>query len=202
MNTFQHTANEAPLQEFKTMMLRGRWLIFATFLAVTAIAAAYTAFVDRVYESTAMILVDAKTGQGAIPMFDPQGTAVQNKVLNEMETLKSNSMADEVAHALLAQVYMDSTRTRRISILETEDQGQKRLGTPEEVMKRLKRAVDFTQVKESDIITITARSNYPDEAALLANTYSATYANRNLTSSRMRSRNLREFLQNQVEGRA
>jgi uncharacterized protein involved in exopolysaccharide biosynthesis len=73
--------------------------------------------------------------------------------------------------------------------------------SPEEIMERLQYVIDFTQIRESDIIRITARSTNPHEAALLANAYAESYVSRNLTASRTRSRAVREFLQTQGEAK-
>jgi len=48
-------------------------------------------------------------------------------------------------------------------------------------MERLDNVIDFTPVRESDILKISARSTNPREAALLANVYAESYVERNLT---------------------
>ena len=192
---------DLPLHQKITLLLRGKWIILATLSVVTGLSALYSFTAKPVYESTAMVVIDLRGGGGAVPFLDLQGTTAASKITNELETLKSNAMADAVARALLAKLFLDSTKTQRIPILETKDndQGQMRLSTLDEVTERLKLVVDFTPVKESDIIKITALSNNAREATLLANTYTQVYADRNLNASRMRSHQLREFLQNQVQ---
>ncbi len=143
MSAVHTSANGAPLGELKTVMLRGRWFILATLLVFTAIAGIYTVFVERVYESTAMILIDAKSGQRALPFRDAQGIDMNSKITNEMETLKSNAMAEAVARTLLQKTSLDSTGTQRIPILQTEQPEDTNLATVAEVMKRLKKSVDF-----------------------------------------------------------
>jgi tyrosine-protein kinase Etk/Wzc len=57
----------------------------------------------------------------------------------------------------------------------------------------------FMPIRDSDLIKITARSTEPREAALLSNTFTRAYTDRNLGASRMKSRAVREFLQTQLE---
>lgn len=54
------------------------------------------------------------------------------------------------------------------------------------IMKRLEKTVEFEPKRDSDIIKITAKSNQPREAALIANTFAETYYDRNLFASRTR----------------
>ena len=192
-----------PIQENIATLLRGKWIILATLIVVSVATAIYTFTAKRIYESTAMVLIDMKAGQGALPFLDLQGTAAASKITNEMETLKSNSMAEAVARALFKKMFLDSTGTKRIPILEEQwdDQGPQQLSALDEVTERLKKVVDFTPVKESDIIKISVQSNDPLEAALIANTFTVAYADRNLNASRVRSRTLREFLQNQLQAK-
>jgi capsular exopolysaccharide synthesis family protein len=198
-----HGYDDTPLRQKIILLLRGKWIILGSLFLVTGLAALYSFTAKPVYEATAMVLIDAKATQGGLPFLDLQGSATASKITNEMETLKSNSMADAVAQALLAKMFLDSARTRPIPILETSanDTELKRPATKDEVIEKLKRVIDFTPVKESDIIKITALSNDPREAALLANTYTEAYADRNLHASRVRSRTLREFLQNQLQSK-
>jgi len=50
-----------------------------------------------VYESTAMVLIDLKDNGGKVPFLDLTGAVATNKITNELETLKSRSMAEAVA---------------------------------------------------------------------------------------------------------
>jgi capsular exopolysaccharide synthesis family protein len=66
------------------------------------------------------------------------------------------------------------------------------------VSGRVSGAIDFDPVRESDIITITARSKNAREAQLLANTFAEAYRDRNIYASRAKSRSFREFLESQA----
>ena len=123
-----------------------------------------------------------------------------SKITNELETLKARSTAEAVAQELLDRTYLDAAKTRFIPIIRAEVDGNPAdvKDSLAAVTVRLLKVVDFTPVKESDIIRVTVRSTDPLEAAVIANMYTQVYANRNMSASRVKSRAIREFLQSQM----
>jgi tyrosine-protein kinase Etk/Wzc len=160
----------------------------------------YTFLAQPVYESTARVLIDMNAKQAPLSFLEFSGSVVSNKITNELENLKSYSMAEAVAKALFEKEYLDESRSTRISILFMVDgEPQETLATVQQVTEALFRSVDFIPTRDSDIIKITARSANPYEAALIANTYAQVYAERNLSASRAKSKAVREFLQSQLQ---
>jgi tyrosine-protein kinase Etk/Wzc len=191
---------ESHFQEYLSILLRGKWIILASFVLVTAATAIFTLKTKPVYEASSLVLIDMKGKQGQLPFFDFTGSSTFNKITNELEILKSRSMAEAVAADLLKQVNLDGPHSPIIPILQilVDDVPRKELATPAQVGARLLRSVTFAPIRDSDIIKITAKSTDPREAALLANTYTKVYAERNMNASRTRSRAVREFLQDQL----
>ena len=194
---------ESPLQEYLTIILRGKWIILLATALVTGATAFYTFRTAPIYESTAMVLIDLKDKGGKLPFLDLTGTAASNKITNELETLKSRSMAEAVAKDLLAKKFLDDKGQTLIPVVQVliDDEPQDSLATVRDVTKRIQKIMTFTPIRESDIIKITARSTEPLEAALLSNTYTKAYTDRNLGASRMKSRAVREFLQTQLQAK-
>jgi len=93
--------HESPFQEYLTILLRGKWVILLTVALVIGATAFYTFRTRPVYESTAMVLIDLKDKAGKVSFLDLTGTTATNKITNELETLKSRSMAEAVAKDLL-----------------------------------------------------------------------------------------------------
>ncbi|MCW5897426.1 MAG: polysaccharide biosynthesis tyrosine autokinase [Bacteroidetes bacterium] len=193
---------ESHVQEYVSIILRGKWIILASMLLATTISAFVTLRTDPVYESAALVLVDMKGKGGQLPFFDFAGTSF-NKMTNELEILKSRTMAEAVAQDLLKDAEHASPISEVTPILLVIVDGvpQQKLASVREVAGRLLGSVLFVPIRDSDIIRITARSNHRAEAALLANTYMKVYAERNMDASRTRSRAVREFLQGQLETR-
>jgi len=196
--------HEITFREYLAIFLRGKWTILVALGLVTAVAAVYTFTTSPVYESSSLVLVDMKGMNGSLPFsLDLTGAATINKLANELEVLKSRSMAQAVAQKLLDKTTLTPNTRKRIPIIEfvADDDSSIILGSTDQIMERLDKAVDFTPLRETDIIRISARSTNPREAALLANVYAESYVERNMNTSRSRSRAVREFLQAQRESK-
>jgi capsular exopolysaccharide synthesis family protein len=194
---------ESLLWEYLTILLRGKWVILLTLFTVTYLVAIYTFTAEPVYEASSLVQINMQAKDGVIPMFDPTGTVATNKIINELEILKSQSTAHAVAGALRSRLFLDDRKTTLIPILvvEEEEKGKDSLLSTVEIRGRLSNAVVFTSIPESDIIKITARSTDPREAALIANVYTEIYTTRNLNKSRLRTKAVREFLQTQLQSK-
>jgi uncharacterized protein involved in exopolysaccharide biosynthesis len=195
--------NEPTLTDYITMMLRGKWIILLCLIVVVVATAVYTFTRNPVYESSSLVLIDMKGAKGSLPFsFDVTGEATLNKITNELETLKSNSMAQAAAQKLLEKKTLSPDNTTPIPIIESRGENDSwMICSPEQIMGRLGQAIDFMPIRESDIIKISARSTDPREAALLANVYAESYVERNMNTSRSRSRAVREFLQSQGQSK-
>lgn len=197
------TQRKSTLQETITLLLLGKRVILVTFLIVTAAAAVYTYLSKPVYEASSTVILDFKAKSGSISFPDMANAGASSKIPNELETLKSNSMAEDVAKELLEKTYIDPEHRRLIPIVQATTDGnlrEEKVGV-EELTERLLTRVTFAQVRDADIIRISARSGDPQEAALLANVYAKAYAERNLAASRMKSKSIREFLQSQMSAK-
>ena len=193
-NHYSHYhSDEWTFEDLLIVLRRGRWSIVISLLVALLAVGGYTYFATPVYEATASVLIDSKSKAGSFPVFDLSGSGLTTKITNELETLKSRSLAEAVAQSLREKNYLDAERQRPIRIIRNPEQTDGRLSPTDEIVKRLAKSVDFVPVKESDVIKLTVRSSDPDEAMLIANTYMRSYADRDLNTSRMKSRVVREF---------
>src|ERR1700690_4304743 len=86
--------NEPTLTDYITMMFRGKWIILLCLILVLAASVVYTFTTSPVYESNSLVLIDMKGAKGSLPFsFDVTGAAALNKITNQLEILKSRSMA-------------------------------------------------------------------------------------------------------------
>jgi tyrosine-protein kinase Etk/Wzc len=191
--------SERAFQEYLAIMLRGKWTIVITTLLIVAGALLFTQLSDPVFQATCQVLLsrDAKGG-----LFVDQNPGELNKttVQNELAVLNSRSLADSVAKRLLRQQYFLDAKGGMIPSLTVppQDSPQDSMASLDLVSGRVMSAVDFDPVRDSDIIKITAQSQNPREAALLANTYAEAYRDRNIYMSRNKTRSFREFLESQA----
>jgi len=197
------TSQESHLWEYLTILLRGKLIILVTTAIVVSLVLIYNYTTKPVYEATSLVLIDVKGKNGTLPMFDVSGTANVNNITNEIEILKSASVAQDVANALLSKKFLDDTKTKIIPILTLEKSiaSKDTFATSDEIRGRLSGVVDFSPIRESDMIKIIVRSTEPREAALIADVYTEVYTEKNLNTSRLRTTAVREFLQNQLQSK-
>ena len=181
-----------------TLLMRGKWLIAATTAVVFTATAAYTFRAPQVYESTALVRIDTKGMSGSHSFLDDM--AGTSKITNEIETLKSYSIAEAVSRAFFKKSYLDGEDSVVIPVLrEVDEELLGNVPAIQQVALLVGRRVEFSPVRESDIIKISARSTSPRESALLANTFAKVFSEQNLNTSRTRFRAVREFLESQVQ---
>lgn len=195
----KHQKSERTIQDYVAIIARGKWIALGAFVGCIVASLLYYKLADPLYQATSTVLIDQKIPSFPVSVEGPNRQVLQN-IKNELEILKSRSIADTVATRLLERKYLDSLARNPIPIIQpSSERGQiGMLASLDEITARLSDVVDFDPLRETDIIKITAKSKNAEEAALIANLYGQTYFNRNIYTSRARSRALREFLAAQV----
>ncbi len=202
--TFFQEEETINLYEVIQVLYRGKWLIILIFVLVVLATAIFTFMQDPIYESTAVVLIEkGKKGLGLSQAFDITGISEQRNIKNEIEILKSRSLAEAVAKKLIQRVYVDPEKKSDtiLVILPSKKEmkeGIKPFAKIETIIERFEKDVKIESPRDADIIKITARSKNPKEAALIANTFADAYYERNLMMSRNESRSVRKFLEEQL----
>jgi capsular exopolysaccharide synthesis family protein len=194
----QDGVREINLRDLFATIVRGKWIILLVTFLVFDIFLIKTLREEPVYEAKTTVYISR--GQ-AMPLTFMGGGG--KNIINELEILKSRSLATNVAQQLLDRRYLDPAQTEYIPIIlsSSPDQQTMQISALETVANRVQRAVTFSQVPGSDIILVSARSINPKEAALIADTYAETYYRRNFEGSRAQSVNVRRFLESQLRER-
>jgi len=193
------SARERTFQDYLAIILRGKWIVFGVFLAVLGGTVLFTKLVDPVYKASSQVLLNTKELQSSLFLDAARVDGVKNITQNELAILNSTSLADTVAQRLIDQQYLDPATKRRIPITVPQGEALPDSVLPlKDVASAITDAVDFDPVRESDVITISAKSKDPAEAALIANTFAESYRDRNIYMSRAKTRSFREFLDAQA----
>jgi capsular exopolysaccharide synthesis family protein len=188
------------IQDYVSTLLRGKWVILIMFGAAVVIMGIYTLISRPVYESSSLVLVNLKQQVGAVSLSEAPKEVVDSKIANELAILKSRLLAEAVARALLDNPWLDDAKRMTLPIVQiaAPEGGDQSFAPVSVIASRLRRAMDFTPERESDVIRVIARSSDPRESAVLANTYAEVFQEHEMSITRTRSKSLREFLQNQV----
>ncbi len=189
----------ARFREILALLYRGRWIVLVCGTLGLGGMWVYTALTPPTFESKAMVLINRKNRQG----FNPFADAVdrrEEKLANELATLKTRMIARKVAQVLLQIRYADSSSGKIMSILlrNPEKKGDSALDSVKAVASRLQTSVRFSPEVESDVISITAVRPDPYEAAVVAGTFADVYREQVMLQSRSQSRSVREFLEGRL----
>jgi capsular exopolysaccharide synthesis family protein len=197
---------ELDFHDYYQIIYRGRWIILFCFLAVVLATAVYTFTSKFIYQSTASVSIDTRDTRSSLSRLRTIGSTQDYQVYdpdrivkNEVELLKSRFLAFGLAKELLKREYIDTVSKEPIRIIHQNQDGSGPLLDVDIVTARLLGDITITPSREADFIDIIARSSSPDEAALLANMFVDVYYNGNVSSSRLRLSNIREFLEGQVK---
>jgi capsular exopolysaccharide synthesis family protein len=193
--------NKQPtLSDYLPVIWRGKWVIMSIVLVVFNIALFYTLNLKDEYVASVSVLVNTQNNRNSSPL---SGLIVDDfkNIGNEIELLKSRMIAEAVAERLIEIKYLDENSSVPIPILTAYDEetGDLQWVSSGSIAGRLRGVVSFSHQRDTDFITISARTNNSQEVALIANMYAQVYYDRNFSRSRQQSRAVREFLGEQLE---
>ena len=205
---YAHQDEGIDLREILDILVRGRWILLLAVLAVGLPVAVWTMTRPAQYASYALMLVEKKDKSlgdvlpsgGASAAFFSQDRNLENEILTLRQSMP---LALSVADSLYALREVPGTR-RGLTIVEpVKIRGGERPATVQDVAFRLQSEyVSVVQEgKDADALRVTAVSEDPAEAALIANLYSKAFVLLSQSSSRATTNASRTFLENQVTQR-
>ena len=182
---------ELTLQDYLRVLYGGRFIILISFVVVLVATAIFTFMQEPVYEATATILVeDEKSVERAL--FDVNYLSQQSTMIaNQVEVLKSRTLAERVVQALEAAPYRDS-----LEIFQPLSDG--RYLTMREQADWLMAHLTVTPRQESDVIELRFTAGSAFEAAEICNVITRTYQQLNKEHNLSEFKELREFLEFQL----
>jgi capsular exopolysaccharide synthesis family protein len=196
---YKTTDRQLTIIDYLPIIWRGKWMVLSIFLVVFNIAVYYTMTQEPEFVASVTVFVDTQVQRSPTPL---SGLVIDDykNIGNEVELLKSRMIADAVAEQLMQRRFLDEISYEPIPILTVfnEETDEHIWLTRESVAGRLRDVISFSHQRETDFITITARSNNNREVALIANMYAQVYYDRNFSRSRQQSRAVREFLEEQL----
>lgn len=190
-------ADEISLREILEVLLKGKWIIISCFAAVLIVVAAYTFLQAPQYEASGTLYVNNQSSGQQLGLMLGIESGSRN-IANEIEILKSRSIAQRVARRLQDIEVVPATTAPLTVLRPLNDEREPQLG---DIVHRLR--TNYLNVKpvsrDVDMIQLNVTSTDPEEAALIANLYKSEYVDYNQVSSRARMRASREFLGEQTE---
>ncbi len=174
---------------------RGKWIILVAFLTIMGITLIISLNQKDVYEGVTSVLInDQNSANSVVVSF---ATTTDNKINNEIEVLKSRSLAEQVAYSLLKKVYKDPIKKQdTLEILFDKETGE--VSDIDDIASRVKLMLEVENLKNTDFLLLKYRAFDPYEAATISKTIAEVYEERNKKSTRNTARTVRQFLEEQL----
>ncbi|RJP68296.1 MAG: polysaccharide biosynthesis tyrosine autokinase [Ignavibacteriales bacterium] len=206
-NNFQRVQEGSSLKDYLFLIRNNLVPIILITLAGLAVAVIYAINAPNIYKATTSLKVSKPQGSilesPLIPEFQDFGS--DRFIANEIEILKSYSVRERVANAMLSY-YKDSSIKDSFYIIKNKDYGKDRtvkspVKSVQQITDMLTSVVSIDQKRGLDIVEISVESQSPYEAALLANEYATAYNQMNLQTNRAQLTNIKNFLEEQRKGK-
>lgn len=180
-------------QEHLYTLWRGKWLILGLVILLGGAAYLYYQSQPRQYRATTALLLNETERPERMAEFLP--VQPTNRIGRELYFLRNSQVfAQAVARKLIAR--RDSLRPHEGASLFWTQTGQVR--SVNALAARLPSAVSVQRdAQDVPALRINVTSTYPNEAALVANTYTEVYRDQLHRTSNTRMRTTRKFLQRQ-----
>jgi len=201
------------LKDYVRVLYRARWIILICFLAVVGSTAFFTFRAEPIYEATAKLMIQDEGGVSRM-VFDVTGYMKKETMINnQVEILKSRSVAERVVQSLEASPYARELRVLG-NVPEQQKRGGRRFGllgrngpaSPEEeakvrhetAVKAIRGGIKVTPVRSSDMINLSFQAPSPFEAAFVTNTIADEFKKFNQAQSQAEVRQVKQFLEEQL----
>jgi uncharacterized protein involved in exopolysaccharide biosynthesis len=188
------TGEEATLNfsSILTTLMRGKWIILITCIAVAGSVAAYTYTLPSVYEASSMVRL-APPADGARSISNVSS----RDITSEIGVLRNSvELAQNVAEKLRATDEADGGAST-FPILVNDQTGESL--TAHKVARRILEQTSFSPSGEQRFIRITVESKVPEEASTIANLYADAYKRFSMENARSSMKAAREFLETQAD---
>lgn len=138
------------------------------------------------------------TGFGDISGFGSQGG--DRFIANEIETINNSKIPEQVAKSLIDTFKVSKNKDDFSMVYDKDyfDDGSSGLMPLGDIIGEVAGSVTITQKNGLDFIEISAESESPYEAALIANSFAKAYRDFNLAENRKQIGTIKEFLGEQL----
>ena len=204
---------QVSLSEYIRVLYRGRWIILISFLIVMIATIYFTFTTQPVYEASALVMLKQEGGVQRqifeVSSFMQKETMINNQV----EILKSRSLAENVIHRLEESNRADSlwilgkgknkekfSLTKWIYSLVFPKGGNHEEITFDDIVKTFREnMISVVPKRDTDLIELKVHAFSPDEASFIANTWMEAYWDKDISESRSEVGEVRKFLEDKLK---
>ncbi len=219
MNFLSSQETQFNFQDYMRVIYKGRFVIMVSFILIMFVTVYYTFTTEPVYEASAKIMIEDQQGVGE-SLFDISSMMKKETMINnQVEILKSRTLAEQVIKKLQASKYANELR-----ILGNYPEGeQPKEGivsslkdfikgvlsgkgaedeTDEDIfngfVQDLRDVIAISPIRNTDMIEIKVSAFSAKEAAYLTNIVADVYSEMNRDDSQAEVRQVKDFLEDQL----
>jgi succinoglycan biosynthesis transport protein ExoP len=174
----RHSAREVHLRDYLMVLVRYKWLVIAIILVSLASTILYQRRQMPVYQARSIIVIEPRRPQEVI--FPQSVQAISLDLGTQVEVIRTTPILASVVEQLKLTTVPE--------------------GTPEfsKAVKLLKRNIEIGFVKNTMMVTITARHPIPEKAQAIANTVAQAYIDQDRLSRLQAGRDAVRWLSAQL----
>ena len=222
----QNQEPELTIHDYWVIINRGKLWIIISSIVMLALSVYYSYSVSPVYTATATLLIDKSSDSGAI--FDFGRGMNQSEISNQIELLQSRQVATSTVKNLWNSAHRNhlaifgtnkykprGQRLRKfvmeiitLGLYDPETARSNRSNHFKEeytenigliFSKGIQESIQVVNKRGTDVLTLSAKSSFPDEAALLANTVAKEFVQLDRKWGADQTINLLLFLEDQLQ---
>ena len=188
-NVPQPRPKQANLYEFLFILRRRAVLIFLCLLGVLAPVVYHNRTASPVYRAETTIIFEHS--KEPLPTLDlVPGLNSRSFITNQIEEIKSRTLAMEVAQALPERI---------VAMFELPDPSPPTFDKTRFIGMLIRKGLSAQPVRDSDIIRISIEGHRPDICYTVANTVTSVLTRRSVETRREEVRSVRNFVEDQLE---
>ncbi len=182
-------AKAVSIHDYLAILYRGRWIIITAFVLTMSLTTYHTFTTPPVYEASTTIMLDEQraVGQSLFPESGLKGAATTMN--NQVEILKSRSLAQAVLERLLISPHRDSLAILRDLKSDKITQGE---------IESLQGSISVSPIGNTDLIMIKVTAPSPFEASYLTKSVARAYQEMDQSFSRGEISQVVDFLVTQL----
>jgi tyrosine-protein kinase Etk/Wzc len=205
-------SEELSLRDYWRIIGKRKWVVILTAVVLTASAAGFSFLQTPIYEaSTTLYLKKTKPGPGQIDVFGGLSLpSVETEINTQIEILKSHSVMEEVVGRLppISTHKKESGKKsdfygylrNLLALALGKSSREEKAESLSEIADHLrKKNISVAPITNTRLITITASSDDPEMAQLIANTTAKVFIERDISSRRRESTTAFDFLSRETK---
>ena len=190
------------VRDYITIFKTNLKLIIIITISILAVSTLYAFVAPNVYRSSVLLKITQPQGnilESPLAGLQELNGGTDRFIANEIETINNSQIGEQVARQLIDTFKVSEDKGKFDLILDKDYLEKKKptVKSIDDIVAAIDNNIEVTQKNNLDFIIISAESESPNEAALIANTFAKTYKNFNLKENRKQISNVKKFLEDQ-----